>query len=153
MPNMLREYAGILGDLFLGCKSFELGFEPLQGYVDVGTRLDGVDGNSKNLRGRCREIFTPAKALLSEGLEPLDKQMESGDAQGVGTSWNDDMVATEYGAFWCMEETGRVVEKDIVVILRYGLELFVEVGVKRFLPGVRQIVFEIHQVEAGRNEV
>ena len=79
--------------------------------------------------------------------------MESGDAQGVGISWNDDMVATEYGAFWCVEETGRVVDKDIVVMLLYGLELFGEVGVKRFLPWFRQIVFEFHLVEARRNEV
>ena len=108
---MLREYVGILGDPFLGCKSFELGVESLQRYVDVGYRLDGVDGNSKNLKGWCREIFTPAKAMLSEGLELLDKQVESGDAQGVGISWNDDVVATEYAGFWCVEETGRVVVK------------------------------------------
>ena len=150
---MLRECAGILGDLILGCKSFELGVESLQRHVDVGSRFNGVDGNSKNLRRWRREIFTPAKALLSEGLELLDKQVESDDAEGVGISWKDDMVATEYGAFWRVEETGRAVEKDIVVILLYGLEFFVEVGVKRFLPGVRQLVFEIHQVEAGRNEV
>ena len=79
--------------------------------------------------------------------------MESGDAQGVGISWNDDVVATEYAGFWCVEETGRVVDKDIVVMLLYGLELFGEVGVKRFLPWFRQIVFEIHLVEACRDEV
>ncbi len=49
--------------------------------------------------------------MLSEGLELLDKQVESGDAQGVGISWNDDVVATEYAGFWCVEETGRVVVK------------------------------------------
>ena len=111
MPNMLWEYAGAFGDLLLGCKSFELGVESLQRHVDVRSRFHGVDGNSKNLRRRRGEIFTPTKALPPEGLELLDKQVEPYDAQGVGISWNDDMVATEYGAFWCVEETGQAVEK------------------------------------------
>lgn len=108
---MLREYAGIIGDLFLGCKFFELGIELLQRHFDIGSLLHGVDGNSKNLRGRHGEIFTPTKALPPEGLELLDKQVESDGAQSVGISWNDDMVATEYGAFWCVAETGQAVEK------------------------------------------
>ncbi len=147
MSDLFGEDAGLLRELALRSETLDLRFESFERHIDVRSRFHRVDRNSKHLGKGSGELFVPAGALFLEGFEFFDEKVEANDTQCVGIGGNDNVLAGKNRALGSMEKVGGTVEEDVVVLVLNILEFVEKMGVKRLLPWIGNLMFEIHQGE------
>lgn len=147
------ENPGGAGDAFLVAELVETELHPHFRHFDIDVGFYRVEKDALDFGRRSHAGAAETGGEFLELHQFVDEQGETDEAEGVGIGRDVDFVAAEKRAAGGFQDVRRAIEEDeIVVVFDFG-ELLLEEDVGGAGGVGLEFVFEVDQVEGGRDEI